>query len=88
MKNYLEVGEYGVYDCTVYCCVEDLDGKGCDKCDLSKSKMKITDGAGFTICDVVRCGKDNRPDKKSVYFVKKWVRKKEYGSHSKRRLIQ
>lgn len=76
MKGYMEVGEYGCYGNVIYRCVEDKVGNGCQICDLRKEVMKITDKDGLTICDVIRCGENNRPDKKNVYFVKKWARYK------------
>lgn len=79
MKQYMEIGEYGVYDRIRYRCMEDKEGNGCDKCDLRSSK--ITDSEGLTICDVLYCGKSNRRDKKDVYFVKKSTRKKIEGKH-------
>lgn len=76
MKEYMNVGEYGCYANSMYRCVEDKIGNGCQICDLRKDVMKITDKNCLTICDVIRCGDNNRPDKKNVYFVKKWIRYK------------
>lgn len=81
MKNYMEVGEKGTYNHATYKCIEDTDGTGCDKCDLNKSKMKITDNAGRTICDCIFCDK-GRPDGKRVYFKKVGERPRQYGGHS------
>lgn len=71
MKIEPTLGKYYLYGGFRYRCVEDKDGNGCNRCDLNKSKMKIKDVQGLTICDVIRCGDKNRADRKSVYFVKK-----------------
>lgn len=59
MKNYMEVGEYGVYDKKRYRCVEDVHvDEDCRvHCDLPQS-----------LCEKVFCGDGNRPDHKNVFF--------------------
>lgn len=62
MKQYIEVGEYGMYDKKRYRCVEDSHSEDCvdfcrGYCDLPES-----------LCEKVFCGEGNRPDHKNVYF--------------------
>lgn len=61
MKCYCEIGERTKWRNKQYRCVEFKDhekGNNCDLCDLR----------GDDICEVIVCIKNDRPDRKDVYF--------------------
>lgn len=61
MKTYCEIGERTMWRGKQYRCLEFKDrgnGNNCEECGLR----------GDTICQFVACMKNDRPDRKDVYF--------------------
>ena len=61
MKTYCEIGERTKWRNKQYRCVEFKDHEKGDSCEVCGLR-------GDTICRVVACMKNDRPDRKDVYF--------------------
>ena len=61
MKCYCEIGERTKWRSKQYRCVEFKDHEKGDSCEVCGLR-------GDTICRVVACMKNDRPDRKDVYF--------------------